>query len=61
MLNDHITAIECFDESLKIKSNDSWSLNNKGNAYLKIGNYQEAISCFDEVIKRLLAVLCGWI
>jgi len=33
----------------KIEDSDAWS--NKGNSLLSLGRFEEAIACFDEVIK----------
>lgn len=49
-LNEYENAIECFDNSIKIKENkdDAWL--GKGNCFYNLKKYEDAIQCYDKVL-----------
>ena len=44
-------AIESYNKIIKLNSKDSTAWNNKGTVLTESGNYQEALKCFDKVMK----------
>ncbi len=44
-------AIDCFNQAIKLRSDNADAYNNKGNALRHLGNNKEAIDCYDKAIK----------
>ena len=42
-------AIECYNHALKVDTNNAIILNNKGVAYMELGDFRDAIECFTKV------------
>ena len=48
---DYESALNCYDEAIRIDPNYEASYNRKGLALVKLGNYKEALKCYDKALE----------